>query len=371
MKRLKALIKVEIKPALLIGILFLIVNLLGFIQIQSSINGIWKSYLMSGIAGYFNYYRLINIIGRIIFEASLVVGILYMMLLIALVFSSFRYEKSIEVSRFLKSLPYTERERCFVKVGTGIMTLTIGIMVYLVEILYLHHYSRSVFQEIMDVTSLGSIAQEIFSLGKLLKIVALIYVVLIAGYLFMVMVQYMVSNRLTGIVIGILSAFAPLFILNSVIMFFDISWDSWIGKIVDVFTYLMIHFVDYADINWNPDSYIGRYAYVSGFGYHIAFYLGIITLIVMAILYFTRTNRLENSDLLMPHSVVRMIFIAGVSVCGGFTIYYLSSLFSNYILFRDNVAPRIVILIVGAVISALIAKKIAYIGIKKRKEVKA
>lgn len=372
MKRLKALIKVEIKPALLIGILFLVANLLGFLQIQGRINGMWRTYLNGGLTGYFDWNGLINIIGGTLFEASFIVGILYMVLLIALVFASFRYEKSVEISRFLKSLPYTERERCLVKISVGVAVSAIGMLVYMVCLLYLRHYSIGLFKEIIEVTSLGSIVEEIFNLGKLLKMLALTYVVLIAGYLFMMMVQYMVSNRLAGIVIGILSAMAPLFIVQAFMDVFELSWHSWIGRVVDGLTYLMVFFTGYVNLfSLSPDTYYGSYTYLSGFGYHMAFYVAIIVLIVIVILYFTKTNRLENSDLLMPHPVVRIIFMIGVSVCGGLSSCYILRAFFGSILFTAPIVPTIVLFIVGMMISFFIAKKIAYIGIKKRKEVKA
>ncbi len=370
MKRLKALIKMEMKPALLMGILFLIANILGFLMIQGSMNGLWRGYLSGGLTGYFNWRGLINIIGEVFFNNSLIVGILYMILLILLVFSTFRYEKSIEVSRFLKSLPYTERERCLVKVGFGVGVLTISLLIYMVGLLCLRHYSMGLFQEIIEVTALGSIAEKIFDLGKLLKMLALMYIVLVAGYLFMMMVQYMVSSRLAGIIIGSLSAVAPLFIAISLGDIFDISRDTWIGEVIDRFIYLMVSFTGYVELfNRETDIFYVSNMYLSGFGYHIAFYVVIIILVAMAILYFTKNNRLEDSDLLMPHPMVRIIFIVGVSICSGCSSYYILSVFFGYVLLIT--VPKIILFIVGVIIGFLIAKKIAYTGIKKRKEVKA
>lgn len=370
MKRLKALIKMEIKPALLVGVLFLVANLIGFMQIQGRLTSSWKNYLEGGLSGYFSWYSLINIMGDTFFQAIFTVGVLYMILLIMLVFASFRYEKSVEISRFLKSLPYTERERCLVKIGVGIVISTIGMLVYLAGLMYLREYSMGLFQEIIEVTAIGNIVQEVFSLERLLEMLALTYVVLIAGYLFMVMVQYMISHRIGGIIIGILSAFAPLFMIVMSFLLFDISWDSWIGKIGNAFAYLMTNFIDYTHINFGvTDSYWERYTYVTGFGYHLAFYGVIIALSLIGILYFSKINQLENSDLLIPHPVVRVIFMVGVSICGGLSIGGLIRMFFSEILLTASSAPTMILFIIGAVISFLIAKKIAYIGIKKRKEV--
>lgn len=370
MKRLKALIKMEMKPALLMGILFLATNMLFLLMLQGNMNSMWQVYLGGGLTGYFGWRRLINIIGEMFFQYNILVGTLYMILLIILVFSTFRYEKSIEVSRFLKSLPYTERERCLVKVGVGVGVLTIGLLMYMVGLLYLHHYSMGLFQEIMEVTALGSIAEEIFDLGKLLKMLALMYIVLVAIYLFMMMVQYMVSSRLAGIIIGILSAVAPLFMAVSLRDIFDISSDTWIGEVIDGFIYLMVGFTGGVELfSEETGNFYARYTYLSGFGYHIAFYVVIIILVAVTIVYFTKNNRLEDSDLLIPHPIVRIIFIVGVSICSGCSSYYILNVFLGYVLLI-TVHP-IVLFIVGVIIGFLIAKKIAYIGIKKRKEVKA
>lgn len=366
MNRLKALIKMEMKPALLMGILFLSVNILGLLMIQGRVNSMWNNYLNNGLSDFY-WGALINITGGNFFQNSFTVGILYMILLIILVFSTFRYEKSVEISRFLKSLPYTERERCLVKVGVGVGVLTISLLVYMVGLLYLRHYSMGLFQEIMEVTALGSIAEKIFDLGELLRMLALMYVVLMAIYLFMIMVQYMVSSRFGGIIIGMLSAAAPLFMAMSLWNMLDFSSrDTWIGEVLDGFIYLMAGFTRNI---WLEDGFLGYNTYLSGFSYHITFYVVIIMLVVTVILYFTKNNRLEDSDLLMPHSVVRIIFIVGVSICSGFSSCFILSVFFRNILF--STIPTIIQFIVGVVIGFLIAKKIAYIGIKKRKEVKA
>ena len=66
MKNLKALIKIERTPVLLMGIYFLIINLLVSIGIIGAMNGEWQRYLNRGIADfnacevgttYFHKYR--------------------------------------------------------------------------------------------------------------------------------------------------------------------------------------------------------------------------------------------------------------------------------------------------------------------------
>ena len=371
MKRLKALIKVEIKPVLLIGLLFLIANIIGFIGIQSQLSSNWREYLIGGLAGHFNWYWLVDIIGRGFFSTIGIVSIIYMGLIITLVFASFRYEKSVEVSRFLKSLPYTQRERCLVKIGVGSGAITIGMLVFLAELIYLRHYSMNLFAEIMEITALGSMATEIFSLEKILGAVALAYVVLMSAYLFMVMVQYMVSHRMAAIIIGILSALAPLFIIEVSMALFDISWASNIGQVARSIVYVMASFVSSATVYGNEGvyGYYGHVSYLTGFIYHLAFYVGVMIASLLGILYFAKANRLENSDLLIPNPVVRVIFMVGVSMCGGLSISGLLNIFFGGVLLMANPLPIVILFGIGVVISFLIAKKIAFIGIKKRKEV--
>lgn len=371
MKRLKALIKVEIKPVLLIGLLFLIANIIGFMGIQSQLSSNWREYLIGGLAGHFNWYWLVDIIGRGFFSTIGIVSSIYMGLIIILVFASFRYEKSVEVSRFLKSLPYTQRERCLVKIGVGSGAITIGMLVFLAGLIYFRYYSMNLFAEVMEITALGNVAAEIFSLEKILGAVVLAYVVLMAAYLFMVMVQYMISHRMAAIIIGILSALAPVFIIEVSMALFDVPWDSGIGQAARSITYVMTSFVNWVPIYGNGDEY--RYyhhiSYLTGFIYHLAFYVSVMIASLLGTLYFAKVNRLENSDLLMPHSAVRGIFMVGVSVCGGLSIGGLLSIFFGDVLLMPSPLPTVILFVIGVIISFFIAKKIAFIGIKKRKGV--
>ena len=109
MKRLKALIKMELKPALLIGAYFLLVDFFVLLTIRERIQGTWREFLLSGIKNFMGYNEGIRI-ADVFTESMLYIMLFSIVGMMALVYGSFKNDKSIEIGRFLKSLPYPMRE---------------------------------------------------------------------------------------------------------------------------------------------------------------------------------------------------------------------------------------------------------------------
>ena len=111
MKRLKALIKMELKPALLVAAYFFLVDLFILLNIRGDIEDSWRGFLKYGIEDFLGYNDGLSI-ADIFVDHMLVIMLFSFVGMMALVYVSFKNDKSIEIGRFLKSLPYTMKERC-------------------------------------------------------------------------------------------------------------------------------------------------------------------------------------------------------------------------------------------------------------------
>lgn len=374
MKRLKALIKMELKPALLIGAYFLLVDLLILLSIQGRIQNAWRGFLINGIKSISLYDGGIRVTD-IFVENMIYIMLLSIIGMIALVYSSFKNDKSIEIGRFLKSLPYTMRERCLTKMGVGIGTFTVTYIFYAVGMLVLHMSYLNKFSEVYEVTIFSEVYHQIFDRGELIQGLILVYIGAIAIYLFCMMFQYLVSNRLGGIIVAALVYISPLFIMNSVCGYINVSYENIIYKLTEWVNELMIIFAypSWAEvgININTATTISRdtieqYTYINLMSYKMIFY-GIIALLsLVAILKLCVIERIEKSDYFIPSKCFRRIFVCGVTICGGLLLGDIYFIYSN----ETNMWVAYGLLILGGVISFLIAKKIASIGMKKGKEVR-
>ena len=374
MKRLKALIKMELRPALLIGAYFLLVDFLILLSIQGRIQNAWRDFLTNGIKNLTLYSGGIRVTD-VFMENMIYIMLLSIIGMIALVYSSFKNDKSIEIGRFLKSLPYTMRERCLTKMGVGIGTFTVTYIFYAVGMLALHMSYLNKFSEVYEVTVFSEVYHQIFDRGELIQGLILVYIGCIAIYLFCMMFQYLVSNRLGGIIVATLVYISPLFIINSICGYMNARYENiiyklaeWVNELMIIPAYLSLGEVG---INVNTATTISRdtieqYAYINLMGYKIIFY-GIIALLsLMVILKLCVVERIEKSDYFIPSKCFRRIFVCGVTICGGLLLGDIYFIYSN----ETNMWIAYGLFILGGLISFLIAKKIASIGMKKGKEVR-
>ena len=374
MKRLKALIKMELRPALLIGAYFLLVDLWILLSIQGRIQNAWRDFLTNGIKNLTLYSGGIRVTD-VFMENMIYIMLLSIIGMIALVYSSFKNDKSIEIGRFLKSLPYTMRERCLTKMGVGIGTFTVTYIFYAVGMLALHMSYLNKFSEVYEVTVFSEVYHQIFDRGELIQGLILVYIGCIAIYLFCMMFQYLVSNRLGGIIVATLVYISPLFIINSICGYMNARYENiiyklaeWVNELMIIPAYLSLGEVG---INVNTATMISRdtieqYVYINLMGYKIIFY-GIIALLsLMVILKLCVVERIEKSDYFIPSKCFRRIFVCGVTICGGLLLGDIYFIYSN----ETNMWIAYGLLILGGLISFLIAKKIASIGMKKEKEVR-
>lgn len=379
MKRLKALIKMELKPALLIGVYFLLVDFFILLTIRGRIQGTWREFLLNGIKTFMGYNEGIRV-ADIFIENTLYIMLFSIIGMMGLVYGSFKNDKSIETGRFLKSLPYTMRERCLVKMSVGIVTFTMTYIFYAIGVLALHISCLNRFSEVYRITILSEVYNQIFDRGELIKVLVLVYVGCIAIYLFCMMFQYIVSNRLGGIIVSTLVYLSPVFIANSLSAYVsarytNIIYENIIYPLTEWLNNLMIVFgyQSYGELGVNvstavtiSDDTIINYTYVSLIGHRIVFYgvIGLISLVI--ILKLCVVERIEKSDYFIPSKCFRGIFTCGVTVCGGLLLGDIYLMFSN----QTNMGIAYGLITFGGIISFLVARKIASIGIRKGKEVR-
>ena len=363
MKRLKALIKLEAMPALFVGIYLLIVNLGAIMQQRNTINTIWNEYLKCGIVKAFNEYYYIDMYSRVFYTPIVMLVILHLLGIGTLVLLSFKNDKSIETGRFLKSLPYTIKERNFVKVSIGLLTYTVTYLVYVVGSYFSAASMVEKYDEIFKVTTLAAIKNEIFAIERVFAPILLAYLIVVAAYLFLTMLQYAVNHLAGGMIIGVLTLISPFFILFSGYICLK---NEQINHILDKIAVGLVNIVEYIPIyHMDKDtSYDMGYDYITYYPLRIAAILIGILITLGLIIYFSHKQRIEKEDILIPNKVVQVIFIIGVTICSGLLMGDLYRVFVYGLFMYSSIDIGYMIMAIGCVIGGIISYKIAHIGFK-------
>ncbi len=274
------------------------------------------------------------------------------------------------------------KERCLTKMGVGIATFTVTYVFYAIGMLALQMSYLNKFNEIYRITILSEVYNQIFDRGELVKVLILVYVACVAIYLFCMMFQYIVSNRLGAIIVATLVYLSPVFITNSLRAYVTVRdvnviyekiiypLTEWLNELIVIFDYIR-----YAEVGINAntatdlimfDNIITGYNYIALIDYRMAFYGVVALLSLVAILKLCVAERLEKNDYFIPSKCFRNIFICGVTVCGGLL---LADIYC--IIFRNIMNMGIIcgLLVFGGIMSFLVARKIASIGMRRGKEV--
>ena len=360
MKRLKPLIKMELPSALIIGIIFFVINCLAFAMIQIDITSGFEQYIIWGINDYIESHN-IGQWNDLFRHVLLLVTVLYGCSFVGLVCASFRVDKDHETGRFLKALPFTMRERVFVKIGLAMISFLINFVILSIGMFFLRAKVYTVYREVFEVTNIEGAVRQIFSVGFIAKSLLFLFLICIGFYLFLVTMQFMMSHNVGSVVSSVFIFFAPLFLLASIIELIGDRYRgffSWLGYVVVELLrgpietgFLMV-----------DGEICGRYQYIDGCIEYVGFWSIFIAIMLIAINRLSRTYSVEKSDIFIGNKVFRGIYMVGVAVCGAFLLA------DAYILVLNREVNIIcyIILIVGLVISSVVSYKIGHIGMMKR-----
>ena len=366
MKRLKALIKIELPSTLIVTLYFIVVSLGLLIATQGKIADkegecLFRTFI--DIAKYQDMLNCNDIFLNVRFKGT----ILFLIGCALLVYSSFRKDKDYEIGRFLKSLPYTTKERLLVKVGMHLGSLLIGILTFGIGMSVVNHQAMNRFRYIYEGISGGELHLQIMASHQVLKMMIVTLLTCITFYLFLLMMQYVMMNNLMSVVNGVLIFFAPIYLSRSLLNYFR----SFIGNIIDVVCVFLkqqvmaegkitmaYRFVKGREYSVYIDAVLGSIKpYVISYG--------ICIIIILALVYvFYKRYKLEESDLMIPNKYCRGIYRIGVTVCSAFLVGdVMRYLTGTYVYGNESLLNPW--LLIGAAIGFIISKKIAQIGIKK------
>lgn len=365
--RYKALIKQELKTIGWIFVYFCVI----FSLFIATINNILKtrySYFLERSIKNMNT-RTFNFVDSIKCDRALMIGVAIGLMI--LVILQFRDYKDGECGRFLRGLPIKSEKYFLIKVLCGMMTYTIPFLIMVVGTYWIKFMNQEWIASIYNMTGIKSIYELVDSNGYVAMILLIYYFIITAAYMFLLLMQYLVSWPKTSAIIGSIITVAPFFIvlcINRIILAYMNNMPSLEEGIFQMDEIIVIPWL-YAEPNAWCNSGFGDCFRVS-ISYVEQIELKIIILVIVSAICFaaayikSKDYKVETLDILMPTKLTRIIFCTGVIICSSLIPPFII----NKILYLDIELDFkfLVSSILCAVLSGVISYKISGLGNRKK-----
>ncbi|OON95192.1 MAG: hypothetical protein ATN36_08850 [Epulopiscium sp. Nele67-Bin005] len=293
----------------------------------------------------------------------------FLIVLLALLVSvQYKDNKSIGISHFLGSLPYTQKEISSIKILSGVCCYSIYFIVTLVGSIFLRN-------DVLAWNSSGS-AVSIYvdylidgnKLSTLLIQIFILFLATTTVYLFLTMMQYQVHHFIGSAVIGLLILISPLFLIISVQNILSLVLDythpiftlssTWVDTIIGFFdaSYRTMRLTDVASLRGGYLSIVGIPQFDDFWWLRSLILIGICLIILCIIIEMNKLYGLGKHERMITSPLFEKIFVLGVTICS----FFVGIIFSELINF--STVPAILISIVTTIIGFMISRFICTLG---------
>ncbi|MEG1927735.1 MAG: hypothetical protein RR090_03815 [Niameybacter sp.] len=355
MNRYKALIRYEFKTLRWMVLYFAIVCL--------GIFGLFAEQMKSRRSSFITHTEIWQIQNLFTQEMNGVYGIFLIgsvVGLVLLVYLQFRDAKNIEVGRFLKALPLQGSQLYVIRMGCGIVTYTVPFLVYSIGMLYLRSYHGDWLQDYYSISMLQTPIEAAESFGSIILLLGILYLVITAAYVALLMMQYLISNRIFAIIVTAIMFFVPFYIAAIV------------GEFIRVEQFLTIPLAyGYMDTSLFESGLRGEMAQVCSINLMGAKVLILLIIIVVSVAVGwirSKQFKVEDQSKLIPEKFSRIIFVGVGTVCVALLpCYYTLVMIGSFALDRGMASGSVWIsMFVAGLIGYIVMYKIARIGCKEK-----
>ena len=371
---MKPIVKYELKKGVSVAIILSIISIfIWFISFEQQMMWTTDNYIdiKLGNGGQINSSFM-----DIVMSAKLFVVALGMNILVSM---QFKNEKDTGTGDFIAALPYTQKQRFYNKMLTGIMVVFVTFIVSMITG-YVLYGKYGYYQEVLYKTSLfDNEIRSITSFASVALVILNVHIVIFLYYLLLVIVQYSVKSSKVGLIIGTLIPASAICILQGMYMYFDM----WLGRGNISYYSLSVqqdisnlmrsqNFITDLMIIAKPveDRYVklldNQYTYIRC-GISKNYIYGLIVLILAVVVLFSIANILASKYGLrwykrfFVNKPVEVIFQIVTTICSTFIPFYCAIIIKNgtenYDL-QNHLIITTVAMIIAAFIGYLISHKI-------------
>lgn len=362
----KALVKHEIRNIWPVFIYFIGCMAIGLWMMATDLNETYTSYLQTGYREDWEIY-----FGRVLQRMGNMYIVFFGVGILLLLYLQFKDNKSLQISSFMKSLPYTNQEVYKVKLGCGFLTITLPFALGSIGVLGIRSNADEFLSYIEKISIVGSELKVLNSLSHIILYLLMAYGVILFLYLFGFWVQYLVNNNVVSLVISGLSLAAIPFIVASCGAYLQLmidtkkNTDRMIEALVTTLcplVYLDSDTKHYEMYDASDNSYVGILLQNNDFMLLKVVILAVlIGMLLIAIILCNKSYKAENQESFISVCWAETLFKIGVIVsAAGLGILVMVGIGDIY-----SVGQKILLHLVMAalgVMAYLIVNKICMIG---------
>lgn len=351
MNKYKAFIKYEFRTLKWMMLYFLIVCSGVLLLISGTMEGKRREFLKhSGIWYISNEFTKELSWSTPFLLAGIILGV------ILLIYVQFRDAKNIEVGRFLKALPMQSSNIYWIRMGCGIITYTIPFILYGSGIIALWVTHSSWLKDLYRISIWQDRLLGFDSVQYIVLMLFINYLIITLVYLMLLLMQYLISNRIFAIVVTAIGMVVPAYFNIMIQSKYQTShfltlpvlygaMDSITGESLMNGEGVSLHFINHSGVK------IGLLLLMTGFAIILGW---------LSSKYFT----VEDQSKLIPKRLCRNIFIAVGTLCVALLPQFYVAGFSmvsevNRIIHLGSIA------ILG-IVGYIVMYKIAMIGCKEK-----
>lgn len=366
---MKALVKHELRNIWMMILYF--IGCFGVIiwKFSSGIQSEYNDYLWNG----YEYGMGSNLLGQLTYVSEVYIVAMGIGLLV-LLYIQFRDNKSIGVSSFIKSLPYTNGQIYSVKLGCGILSFTIPFLLGHGVIVAIGQNAKEWLSVIERVSPAGAEIAMRNDLGQLILYGVLIYSITLMLYMLGFWMQYVVNPNVPSLIVSVCSIMAPYFVVVTITEYLRGLVE---GKVLnEILKYLNAlqslllipsHFEERGPGyrihmgNFNETFYISGLYDVDWMGSKSIIFLLIAFIFVLAIMVCNKSYLAENQEMFVSRKWAERLLKTSVTVCSVCVGIFITIGFFNTQGTQFIIMLHLAMIICG-VVGYLIIRRICKIG---------
>lgn len=352
------LVQKEWKSTRWVMLLFSFVYIIFAVILNNNITRMKKRYLVAGLMD-------VSFIDEIYRMSAFMLPLMLIgiTLLVILLFSQ---ERNPNVGKFISTLPFDRKEQFWIKYVMGLKTFTIPFIVFGVVTIIMRVRNTRWISHVYNYSQHGETLSKQDSLGALLLWLGIGWLIMVAAYSFLMLIQTLMGQNIIAGVVGAIIYLVPWFLIYAVPAVMLLI----LGKSPRVWIYIPIKhafrlfflaspMAGLNNVATNNRSFYGDpWQYYRTYMYpHLALYIGI--LIILAVLstvlayYFVQGNDVEKNGELIMYRWFGKILTAGVSVCALLLLPIIVSIFTGV----QSIVLTWVLMAIGGILGYVISHK--------------
>lgn len=352
------LVQKEWKTARWIMLLISFIFAFGIIVLNNIMYDIKISHLIDDYRGLIFMERLYNISTVMVPALLLSIVLLTSMLFI--------HDRSVNVGKFVNSLPFTRKEQFTIKYIVGIATFTIPYILFGIAVYMINNSHKVWIYRKYKYLPYGEILRDQDGGTNLFMWLVLMWFVILTAYSFLIMIQTLIGQNFVAGILGGIIFLVPWFLAFAIpanlnlLLSYSIEVSD---KALELAKLVLFGNPEFQFIETIPIPSVRGIAYYSNYLYYtinyqvfslyIAVLIGIIIITTLLGYRFIQDNDVEKNGDIAMYPWVRKILIVGVSVCSGLLSPIIIVVFTRI----ENAVVSLIAMIIGGTLGYLISSK--------------